>query len=184
MSKENPIHDTYEEVREENQDVDSKIHELAVTNPVMSLRYSMFEFFKAKLNVIGGQSKLKTEVEASLLADLMSGKLTTTQKMALLSELSGKEIMATNSILEVLKPDRAGHSPFLDPNIDKQEREEQKDFGNLTKEDNESLQTLSQFAQILQQAKAETAKEKQDVEDAEVNYGNEESSIDDLSDID
>ncbi len=117
------------------------------TDPMLTLRTDILQFFRGIMNTVGEKEKLKGEIEKAFFEDLASETLTFQEKLSLYKLISTQSNIAAESILSIFKP-TPGAPSLLADNLSKDTKEDHFDkmYESMSGDD---LQKMDKLMKVL-----------------------------------
>lgn len=118
-----------------------RLHE---SDPLMSLKGVLFSFFEKRLKSIEEEDDFRKKVKSAILQRIESGEVSIPQLISLYNEVSTQSTYATNSILDIFKPNKEGAvSPLVQNNEVDNSGIPSNGFDNLSGDEAEAMQVLT-----------------------------------------
>jgi len=119
------------------------------SDPLLSLRSSIFGAFQKRLEIILKEEDMKKIVEDKLREKINNNELTVPQLMSLLNSIKTSSTVAMDSLLQVLKPTPNAVSPLF-ATMGNGEEDISDSFNNLDPEQSENVSKLIRLMGALQ----------------------------------
>jgi len=135
------------------------------SDPLMSLKGVLFSFFEKRLKSIEEEDTFRKKVKEAILERIESGEVSIPQLISLYNEVSTQSTYATNSILDIFKPNKEGAvSPLVQNNDSESQSGSPTGFENLSGDDSEAMQILTALVSEIQKSRKEQQASKDDSE--------------------